>query len=166
MRVKGRVMELLQSADTVPLERFAAAEPRAVRFLLGRLWDPVREVGRRAAAGIGAAAAAHPSLGRDIVRRLIWALNDEAATNGVYGLAAVGEIGARCPELIEPFVGPVASYAWDDGLRQEIIRAMARIADTAPELVRPFIDDIKQRVDPFDASEVALMDELALKVGA
>ena len=165
MRVKGHVMELLQSADTTQLERYAVAQPLAVRFLLGRLWDPDPEIRQRAAAGIGAAAAQHEPLGRDVVRRLVWALNDEAATNGVYGLAAIGEIGARSPDLIEPFIGPVACYAWDDGLRSEIIRAMTRIAEAAPHLVAPFIDDIEQRVDPDDASEVALMEDLALKVG-
>ena len=158
-------MELLQSADTSQLERYAVARPKAVRFLLGRLWDCDPEIRRRAAVGIGAAAAEHELLGLDVVRRLVWALNDEAATNGVYALAAIGEIGARSPDLIGPFVGPVAGYAWDDGLRPEIIRAMIRIAETAPHLVAPFIDEIKQRVDPDDASQVALIEDLALKVG-
>ena len=163
--MKDRVMELLQSADTTPLERYAVAQPQAVRSLIGRLWDPDAAIRQRAAAAIGAAAAEHSELGREVVRRLVWALNDEAATNGVYGLVAIGEIGARSPVLIAPFVGPVACYAWDEGLRMEIIRAMIRIAGAAPDLVAPFIDDIKQRVDPDDASEVALMADLALKVG-
>ena len=157
-------MELLQSPDTTRLEEFAVAEPRAMRFLLGRLWDLDETIRRRAAAGIGASAAVNRDLGRDVVRRLVWALNDESATNGMFGLAAIGEIGARNPEMIEPFVGPVACYAWDDGLRPEIIRALSRIADTAPQLVAPFLDDIKQRVDRLDATEVALAAELSEKV--
>lgn len=165
MCVKGRVMELLQSADTTSLERYAASQPRAVRFLLGRLWDPDPEIRRRAAVGIASAAAEHDSLGRDVLRRLVWALNDEAATNGVFGLAAIGEIGARSPDLIEPFVGPVASLASDDGLRSEIISALTRIAEQAPHLVVPFIDDIRQWVDPADEAQLGLLEELALKVG-
>jgi hypothetical protein len=166
MRVKDRVMELLRSEDTAPLERYAQSHPQAVRFLLGRLWDPDPRLRARAAAGIGAAAASHRELGRDLLRRLMWALNDEAATNGVYGLAAIGEIGARDPELVEPFVGPVASYAWDDGLRRAIIRAMSRIADEAPAVVAPVVDDIKQWVDPEDDSEIDELGDLAQKVGA
>ncbi len=108
-----------------------------MRFLLGRLWDPDETIRGRAAAGIGASAAVNRDLGRDVVRRLVWALNDESATNGVYGLAAIGEIGVRDPELIEPFVGPVACYAWDDGLGPEIIRALGRIADTARSSSHP-----------------------------
>jgi len=157
-------MELLQSPDTTRLEKFAAAEPRAMRFLLGRLWDPDETMRGRAAVGIGASAAVNRDLGVDVIRRLVWALNDESATNGVFGLAAIGEIGARDPDLIEPFVGPVACYAWDDGLRLEIIRALSRIADTAPRLVAPFLDEIEQRVDRRDATEVALAAELSEKV--
>ena len=82
----------------------------------------------------------------------------------MYGLAAIGEIGARNPELIEPFVGPVACCAWDDGLRPEIIRALSRVADTAPRLVVPFLDEITQRVDRLNATEVALLAELSEKV--
>jgi hypothetical protein len=166
MRVKDRVMELLRSEDTAPLERYAETHPQAVRFLLGRLWDPDPRLRVRAAAAIGAAAASHRELGRDLVRRLVWALNDEAATNGVYGLAAIGEIGARDPDLIEPFVGPVASYAWDDGLRREIIRAMSRIADEAPAAVAPVVGDIERWVDTEDASEVDELGDLSRKVGA
>ena len=164
MSLKRMVMELLQSPDTTRLEKFAAAEPRAMRFLLGRLWDPDETMRGRAAVGIGASAAVNRDLGVDVIRRLVWALNDESATNGVFGLAAIGEIGARDPDLIEPFVGPVACYAWDDGLRLEIIRALSRIADTAPRLVAPFLDEIEQRVDRRDATEVALVAELSEKV--
>jgi hypothetical protein len=157
-------MELLQLSETARLEQLAVEQPRAMRFLVGRLWDTDDEIRRRAAAGIGAAAAAHRELGRDVVRRLVWGLNDESATNGVYGLAAIGEIGARDPELIEPFVGPVASYAWDDGLRPEILRALGRIADSSPALIAPFLNEIEQRVDPAEPSERTLFEALAEKV--
>ena len=147
MGLKGKVMELLQTADSSRLERFVEGEPRAMRHLMGRLWDPDDGIRRRAAAAVGAAAAAHPELGRDVLRRLLWSLNDEAACNGVFGLAAIGEIGARAPELVEDFVGPVASLAWDDGLRLEILNALARIAEAAPDLVSPFRAEVARRVD-------------------
>jgi hypothetical protein len=67
MGVKETVMELLQSADSSRLERLAADEPRAVRHLVGRLWDPDRRVRQLAAAAVGAAAAAHRELGRDLL---------------------------------------------------------------------------------------------------
>ena len=69
------------------------------------------------------------------MRRALWALNDESATNGAAMLPAIGEIGRRAPDLVAPFVGPMAAYLWDEGLRPGILRALCRIADVAPELV-------------------------------
>jgi len=164
MCLKRTVMELLQLSDTTRLEQFAAENPRVMRHLLGRLWDPDADIRSRAAVGIGAATASHRELGRDVIRRLVWGLNDESATNGVYGLAAIGEIGARDPELIGPFVGPVACYAWDDNLRSEILRALGRIADSSAASVAPYVGEIKQRVDFDDATEKSLFEALAEKV--
>ena len=100
MGLKGRVMELLRVGDEQALGALVAAEPRATRHLLGRLWDPDEVLRQRAARGIGAAAAAHPENGIDLTRRLMWALNDESATNGVYGIPALGQIGRRAPDLV------------------------------------------------------------------
>jgi hypothetical protein len=135
MSLKGVVMELLRAGDSAGLEQLATSERRAMRYLLGRLWDPDEKIRRRAAVAIGVGASAFPDLGRDVVRRLLWDLNDESATNGVYGLAALGEIGYRDPRLMAPFIAPVASYAWDDGLRPEILRVLCRMAESAPEQV-------------------------------
>jgi len=68
--------------------------------------------------------------------------------------------------LVAPLLGLTLGLqiAYFRGLRPEIIRALSRIADTAPQLVAPFLDDIKQRVDRLDATEVALAAELSEKV--
>ena len=143
MGVKRMVRELLRTGDGERLAKLVAAERRAVRPVLARLWDPDAGIRRRAAEAIGRAAALHPDLGLEIIRNLMWALNDESATNGVYGLPALGEIGFWSPQLIEPFVQPIASLSWDDGLRPEIVKALVRIGEAAPhllELCRPLLE--------------------------
>jgi HEAT repeat protein len=153
MGLKGRVMELLRVGDEQELGALVSQEPQATRFLLGRLWDPDDKLRRRAARGLGSAAAFHPEIGIDIVRRLMWALNDESATNGLYGIPAVAEIGFHDPKLVAPFIAPLASLSWDDGLRREIIRALTRIAEAAPEAVRPACTLIAEHVDFEDPNE-------------
>jgi hypothetical protein len=160
MGLREEVMEVLRAGDTARVEQLAATDRRATRHLLGRLWDEDGEVRRLACVGVGAAAAAHPDLGIDIVRRLLWALNDESATNGVYGVAALGEIGAQDPELIGPFVGPLASYSWDAGLRPEILKALARIAAVAPAVVAPHLELLKPHIDPENDEETELAAHL------
>jgi len=142
MRLKEQVMELLRHGDLEGLERTAVENPRATRFLQGRLWDVDPEVRNNAAAALGVAAAAHPELGRELMRRALWALNDESATNGAPVLPAIAEIGRRAPEVVAPFIGPMTAYLWDDGLRLGILKALCRIAEVAPGLV----DDIRGRL--------------------
>jgi hypothetical protein len=160
MRLKERVMELLRRDDTEGLEQMVVESPAAVRFLQGRLWDAEPEIRSRAATALGAAAVAHPELGRELLRRALWAINDESGTNGGPMLAAIGEIGRRAPDLVAPFVGPMTSYLWDDGLRAGILDALCRIAETAPEVV----DEVRDRLRAFesllDPGEQAVLESL------
>jgi HEAT repeat protein len=160
MRLKETVMELLERGDSVGLERMVAAEPRAVQPLQGRLWDPDPDVRRLAARALGAAAAAHPPLGKELLRRAMWALNDEAATNGAPMLPMIGEIGFRAPELVAPFVAPMASYLWDEGLQAGILEALTRISEVAPELVVEVREQLLMIERTGDSGEQASLERL------
>lgn len=150
MGLRERVMELVRAGDVSALESLSAAEPRSVRYLMGRLWDVSAEHRQTAGRALGAIAASHPDLGREIMRRVVWGLNDESATNGVYGVPAFGEIAARAPEVAAGFVGPVASYLWDDGLRPAILEALDKVATHRPEILEPAVDHLAKLVDPED----------------
>ncbi len=165
MGLKGRVMELLRVGDEQALGALVADEPRATSFLLGRLWDPDDVLRRRAARGLGMAAASHKGIGIEFTRRLMWALNDESATNGLFGIPAIAEIGYHSPQLIAPFVAPLASLAWDDGLRLEILRALTRISESAPELVRPVCQSVVDHVDKEDPAECDALSRLLEESG-
>jgi len=153
MGLKGRVMELLRVGDEQTLGALATRDPGVSRLLLGRLWDPDQALRHRAARALGVASGAHPEMGVELLRRLMWALNDESATNGLHGIPAIAEIGFNNPELVAPFVEPLASLSWDDGLRSEIIRALTRIAETAPEEIRPVCNTLAENVDFEDPDE-------------
>jgi hypothetical protein len=160
MRLKEAVVELLERGDSDGLERMVAAEPRAVQPLQGRLWDLDPDVRRLAARALGAAAAAHPALGKELLRRAMWALNDEAATNGAPMLPMIGEIGFRAPELVAPFVAPMASYLWDENLQAGILEALARISEVAPELVVEVREQLLMIERTGDSGEQASLDRL------
>ena len=153
-------MEMLRQGDSEGLEQMVVETPAAIRFLQGRLWDEDPEIRNLAAIALGAAAAAHPNLGRELLRRALWALNDESATNGGPMLPAIGEIGRRAPDLVAPFVGPMTAYLWDDGLRPGILDALRRIAATAPELIDEVRDRLLVLEDTDEPGERALRDSL------
>lgn len=150
MGLNAEVRDLLRDGRTEALGRLVDASPRALRTLVGRLWDPDAAIRGRAAQAIGDAAVDHPELALEIVRRLMWALNDESATNGVYGIPALAEIGRRLPETIAPFVPALVSMFSDPGLRLELLRALASIAESDPPRIAPelrrlsrFADDLR-----------------------
>lgn len=153
MELKRMVTDLLHQGRNDELRRLVASEPRSVRVLLGRLWDADADVRRRAADALGEAAARDPELGREILRRLVWALNDESGTNGAPGLAAIGEIGRRLPRLVVPHVGALVSMAWDEGLRAELLAALTTIAKGDPELIRPYLAELEVELETATEAE-------------
>lgn len=153
-------MEMLQRGDSEGLEQLVLEQPSAIRYLQGRLWDAEQRVRQHAAEALGSAAATRPELGREILRRALWALNDESATNGAPVLPVIGEIGFRNPEVVAPFVGPMTSYLWDDGLRPGILRALSRIAESAPHLVMGVREQLLEIEHAEDPGEQACLDRL------
>jgi hypothetical protein len=144
--MKDELMELLRQGRERELAARAAESPRAARWLLGRVFDADETVRRHAAGAVGWTAADRPEQAVELARRFLWALNDESATNGVYAVAALGQMGKRAPELLEPFLSPLASQARDEGLRPEILRAFLTVAETAPLLVRPHLPALERAV--------------------
>jgi hypothetical protein len=154
MRLREEVGELLRQGRESELTEWVVADARVVRPLLARLYDSDLHVRDRAAQVLGHAAAAHPELGREVARRLIWALNDESATNGVYGIPALGHIGRRAPELVAAHVPALARMSWDRGLRLAILEALTDVARGAPELVAPELEAIAPHLDASHPAEM------------
>ncbi len=146
-RRSQEIMDLLQQGREEAVAERAVSDRRVLRPLLGRLWDPDPQIRGHAAGALGRAAEAHPALGLEVVRHLMWALNDESTTNGVYGITALGEIGHRCPEMMAPFVGPLASMAGDAGIRLELLAALGRIAEADPRVARGHLAGLQVHVD-------------------
>lgn len=169
MELKRMVSELLHEGRDDELRRLVATDPRSVRMLLGRLWDADAVVRRHAANALGEAAVVDPELGKEILRRLAWALNDESGTNGAPGLAAIGEIGRRVPKLVVPHLGALVAMAWDEGLRLELLRALNAIAETDPSLIRPYLAEIEVELESANETEhaaFAAIEELCTRGGS
>jgi hypothetical protein len=154
MRLSEEVRELLRQGRESELRERVLADARVVRPLLARLYDPDDHIRDRAAWVLGHAAVAHPELGREVARRLVWALNDESATNGVYGLPALGQIGRRAPEIVAVHVPALARMSWDRGLRLAILEALTDVARAAPELVAPEMEAIAPHLDESHLAEM------------
>jgi hypothetical protein len=147
MGLSKEVRDLLQQGREDALAVLAGADSRALRPLVGRLWDPDGEIRQRASRVLGRAAAADAESGVEIIRRLMWALNDESATNGVYAIPALGEIGRRAPELLAPFVSALVSLSRDRGVRLTLLEALTAVAEGDPRLTAPHLDRLETTID-------------------
>jgi HEAT repeat protein len=147
MRLSQEVRELLQQGRENALAELTVANPRALRPLVGRLWDPDGEIRHLAARAVGRAAAAHPDRGVEVIRRLMWALNDESATNGIHAIPALGEIGRRAPEMLAPYVPALVSMTGDASLRLALLEALGAVAESAPHLIAGHVDRLATRID-------------------
>jgi hypothetical protein len=165
MGLSKEVRELLQQDREDALAELAVANPRVLRPLVGRLWDPDGEIRRRAARAVGRAAAAHPDRGAEVIRRLMWALNDESATNGVHAVPALGEIGRRAPGLMTPHIPALVSMARDEGLRSEILLALGAVAQAAPNLIAGELDRLATWIDDSRCGELRALRRLVAAAG-
>ena len=98
-------------------------------------------------------------------KAILWALNDESATNGVYGIPALGEIGRRAPEMLAPYVPALVSMVVDSGLRIELLRALAAIAEPAPHLVAGHLDELASCIDDSRRDERQALQHLIAAAG-
>ena len=158
-------MTLLREQDVPGLARLVVEERRALRHLLGRLWDPEAGVRRAAARAVGIAAQGHADLGTEITRRLLWNLNDESATNGVNGIPALGEIGREAPDVFAPFVSPLMAFCEDAGLRVPILDALTRMAEEHPDIVREHVGYLRTHIPNTDEAAQAALARLDRALG-
>jgi len=165
MRLKEEIWQLLVQGREADLARRVGEERRAVRPLLARLWDVDETIRRRAGRALGQAAAAHPDLGREVIRRAMWALNDESATNGVYAVPALAEIGRQAPDLLAPFVPALAEACSDAGLRLELLRVLKVMAGVRPEAVAPVMETVEAFLADAPVEERRVWRELRAAFG-
>jgi len=146
MNLKTQVLELVAAGETDALDELVAAEPSAIRFLVGcsyRVDALEREVACRA---IGRAGRHHPLVVQQVVRRLVWAMNDESGTNALTAPEVVKAVADETPELLLPLVPDLTRLAADDGLHARLAEILKILAAKYPGSVGRGIEDSLNRM--------------------
>jgi hypothetical protein len=147
--LRARVGELLQSeAFYDNLTVWDAFPPRkVVNPLLSFLYSADESHKWKAVTAVGLVVArmAEEDLehARNVMRRLIWNLNDESGGIGWGSPEAMGEIMAREPRIAEEFVRILVSYVRLDGnlighitLERGVLWGLGRLAQASPRLLK------------------------------
>ncbi len=160
MSLRTQVQEAVERRRLDELETLVAGEPRAVRYLVALSYQPDTTVRETACKGIGLAGRHHPKLVRKVIRRLVWAMNDESGTNAVTAPAVLKAIANEQPELLLPMVPDLIRLSTDQGLNEDLVETLRTIADRCPGEIGPMIgqslrDQLRPRKKSHDEKEDA-----------
>ena len=135
MRLRDQVRHAIeqgQSGEFEAMEELVAEEPRAVRHLLGMTYHPEAEKRNVAARGLALASRYHPRLLQEVVRRLVWAMNDESGTNALTAPEVIQAIADEEPQLLVPVVPDLTRLAADSGLKNGLVAALKTVSRRCP----------------------------------
>lgn len=130
-RVGGAVEQYL-GGDEAALEALVSEESGAVRFLVGMTYREDRPRRRAGARGLALAARYHPKLIGEVIRRLVWAMNDESGTNGLTAPEVLLAIAEEKPELLLPVVPDLTRLSTDAGLQEGLHQTLERLSTACP----------------------------------
>jgi hypothetical protein len=128
----GEAVEQYLGGDEAALEALVAEESGAVRFLVGMTYREDRERRQAGARGLALAARHHPKLIQEVVRRFVWAMNDESGTNGLNAPEVLFAIAEEQPELLLPVVPDLTRLSTDAGLQEGLHRTLERLSTACP----------------------------------
>jgi HEAT repeat protein len=136
---KAAARRLVEGFDLDGVEAWAASEPRALRVLQPLLYDRHEIVRWRAVEALGRAAAARARAGlepvRELLRRVLWLMNDESGGIAWHGPEVLGAALANVPRLCDEFGAIVASFLEEEPFRVGTRWALWRLAPARPEIV-------------------------------
>ncbi len=155
MKLKKQVQEALKlgNYDAV-IELGTKQAGHVIAALINSLYSTDELLRWRAVECLGLLAkqisVAEPDRAREIIRRLLWALNDESGGSGWASPEAVGEIIRNRPDIYNEFVSIIVSFGEDPSLIRGIIWALGRIGEKDPSLVKDYIPLMYGLLDAHD----------------
>jgi len=138
---KQEVEALIQRYDLKPLLDMAAQDHRILRDLKRLLYSADKLLRWRAAEALGKAAAViapqNPAVISKLIQGLFSSVSDTAASS--WGsVDAIGEIIGSLPDRFSGFIPQLVQLSRDPSRLPEVLRAMGKIGETRPDLLRRF----------------------------
>ncbi len=141
MNLRTHVREMVENGKLDEIDMLLGVEPRALRYLVSLTYRSEPEVRQVACQGVARAARYHPDLVQQVVRRLVWAMNDESGTNALTAPEVVKAIAEERPEILLPLVPDLVRLASDEGLKDGLADVLKTVTDSFPGEVGQGIQD-------------------------
>lgn len=132
MSLKKRTHDTVQNGSDDELEKLVSEEPRAVRYALGLTYREESGIRRRASRALALAARHHPSLVQSVVRRLVWAMNDESGTNATMSPEVLQAIADEVPEVLLPVLPDLVRLSAEPELHEGLGAVLLTVSLRCP----------------------------------
>ncbi|MEW6363995.1 MAG: DVU0298 family protein [Acidobacteriota bacterium] len=153
-QAKGRLRGLLAARDHPQLLAWAAGDPGVMGLLTSLLFEPDELIVWRAIEGLGKAAGLRAESDlesvRDLLRRFIWAMNDESGSLIWRAPEAMGETLANVTALVGEYGTILASYLREEPFERGVHWAIARIAGLAPATIAESLNELVRSLSMAD----------------
>ena len=146
MSLKTRTHTAVLSGSDDELERLLSDDPRAVRYVLGLTYHEEPGVRRRAARAVALASRHHPALVQNVIRRLVWAMNDESGTNATTAPEILQAIADEMPELLLPMLPDLLRLLAEPELREGLGATLRTVSHRCPgEIGRQLAESLNEK---------------------
>ena len=132
MNLRTQIAGIIQENDFEALTVLVDKNQRSVRPLVSLSYAPDKSLRLGAAKGLALASRNHPKLIVAVLRRLIWAMNDESGTNAVTAPDVVQAIAEENPSLLLPFVPDLVRLSADESLYEGLAAALRTVSEKCP----------------------------------
>ncbi|AQS60204.1 DVU0298 family protein [Desulforamulus ferrireducens] len=149
MKLREEVESLLKEKNYEELAARVLRQPNLMKYLFRLLYHPYGESRWLAIQGLGQVSAELVKRDkvedvREILRRLLWSMNDESGSASWSAPEAIGEIIARNPEVFKEYVSIVVHASEEEIFHRGIAWALGRIGEVRPDLVQPFMPLLRE----------------------
>ncbi len=135
MNLRARVETTIRAEDATAVDALVAEDARILRHLISMTYHTDDRIRAAAARAIARAARHHPLQVSELVRRLVWAMNDESGTNSHTAPEVISAIALEQPDLLLPMVPDLGRLAADEELRPLLLSALRTVAKRYPSSV-------------------------------
>lgn len=144
MKLKEEVELLLKGKNYTELAARMLQQPSLMKYLFRLLYHPYGEGRWLAIQGLGQVSSELVKRNdiegvREILRRLLWSMNDESGSASWSAPEAISEIIARNPEVFKEYVSIVVHASEEEIFHRGIAWALGRLGGVRPDLVQPFM---------------------------
>lgn len=150
MPLRDEVNSMVKENRYEELAYLAMEKKGVIKYVLSLLYDHYGKERWQAIEALGYIASRmsveEPDTVRELIRRLLWSMNDESGSASWSAPEAIGEIIYGNTPLYQGFIPVVVNASEEEIFQRGILWALGRIAQREPSLVQEFVPLIMEQL--------------------